>query len=382
MSSNVLPEVSGGALSRRRFLGCAAAGVAAASLALAGCGRQDDSAAGGAPTASVAASAPAQASSLAEAPARSFFAFDSLVSIQAYGATDEVLDDVQQMCERYDALFDAHSETSDIGRVNAAAGKPTEVDPDTAELISDALTLCEEFDGAFDVTIGAVSLLWDFENAVKPADADIQAGLAHVDWLGVTVDGTTVTLADPDARLDLGGVAKGWICEKVAGCLRDAGVTSGIVNLGTSSIWAIGSKPSGQGWRVGLRDPKDSLSSLLGVMEASDVAVSSSGLYDQHFEADGRDWWHILDPRTGYPVETDMLGVTVAGPSALEGDAMTTALFVMGTDAARAWLEEHRAGSVEGVFVGEDDEPTFTDGFVQTYGYVSAGASASSTAGE
>ena len=369
-------------LSRRRFVGCAAAGVAAVGLALAGCGRQDGSGSA-APSAGsqAASSAPAaQASSAAEVPARSFFAFDSLVSIQAYGATDDVLDDVQQMCERYDALFDAHSESSDIGRVNAAAGKPTEVDPDTAALISDALTLCEEFDGAFDVTIGAVSLLWDFENAVKPSDADIQAGLAHVDWRGVTVDGTTVTLADPDARLDLGGVAKGWICEKVAQRLRDAGVTSGIVNLGTSSIWAIGTKPSGQGWRVGLRDPKDSLSSLLGVMEASDVAVSSSGLYDQHFEADGRDWWHILDPRTGYPVETDMLGVTVAGPSALEGDAMTTALFVMGTDAAKAWLAEHRAGSVEGVFVGEDDEPTFTDGFVQTYGYVPA--SASSSAGE
>ena len=371
----------GTSIGRRGFCGLAAAGLAAAGLALAGCADTDGPGGGakGGRTSSPAAAG--QASSASDVPARSFFAFDSLVSVQAYGATDEVLDDVQQMCERYDALFDAHSDSSDVARINAAGGKPTEVDADTAELISSALELCEEFDGAFDVTIGAVSLLWDFENAVKPADADIEAALPHVDWRCVSVDGTTVTLSDPDARLDLGGVAKGWICEKVTQRLRDAGVTSGVVNLGTSSIWAIGAKPSGQGWRVGLRDPKDSLSSLLGVMEVDDAAVSSSGLYDQHFETDGRDWWHILDPRTGYPVETDMLGVTVAGPSALEGDAMTTALFVMGTDAAKAWLSEHRLGTVEGMFVGTDDEPSFTDGFVQAYSYAPA-TKAATSAGE
>lgn len=391
-------------VSRRAF--CAAGGAGALALtagALAGCASGApgaggassslDAPAGSAPAGERGLSASASEATAPSASAdasgadggqpasRAFFAFDSLVSVKAYGASEELLDEVQQMCERYDGLFSAHSDSSDVARVNAAGGAPTEVDQDTADLITEALSLCDEFGGAFDVTIGAVSLQWDFQNGVKPADEDIEAALPHVDWHGVSVDGTTVTLADPQARLDLGGMAKGWICDRVVEALRAGGVTSGIVNLGTSSDYVMGTKPDGAPWGVGIRDPRGSLGSLMAKLSLAETAVTSSGLYDQHFELDGVDYWHILDPATGYPVKTDMLGVTVVGASATEGDAMSTALFVMGTERAREWLAEHRP-EVGALFIGDDGGATFTDGFEQRYGYVElADPSASASAG-
>ena len=168
----------------------------------------------------------------------------------------------------------------------------------------------------------------------------------------VSVDGTTVTLSDPQARLDLGGVAKGWIAEAIERTLRDAGVTSALVNLGTSSIFALGTKPGGAPWVLGIRDPRaDDLSTIMGTVRIAGRALVSSGLYDKHFVQDGVDYHHILDPKTGYPVQTDLSDVTVVLPSSFAGDVLSTALFVMGADEARAWLEDNPGLEAQAMFI-------------------------------
>ena len=306
-----------------------------------------------------------------------FFAFDTLVQLSAYGASDELVAQIQRDCARYEQLFSARIDTSDVCRINAAGGKPVEVDPDTADLISASLELCKRTGGALDITIGAASLLWDFQQAVKPADDVLTEAARHIDYRGVSVDGTTVTLSDPAARLDLGGVAKGWIAQAITDSLMSAGVRSALINLGTSSVYALGTKPDGTPWGIGLRDPRNSMaaltgdaSGLLGKVSVSDRALVTSGLYDQHFEQDGTDYWHILDPATGYPVQTDLAAVSVVLPSSLAGDALSTALFVMGSDAARAWLADNADLQAEALFIDGDDDVTFTEGFEATYAYV------------
>lgn len=344
-------------LGRRAF--CALAG-AAGLAALAGCTsaqdapEQDDGQAEQSDQADQAA---------AEEPVkRSTFAFNTLVSLTVYGAAEQDVADCLALCSDYENLLSAHLEGSDVARINAAGGEPVEVDPQTAELLGRALEYAEASDGLFDVTVGAVSLLWDFEQAVKPDDDAIEQALAHVGWQGLSVDGTTVTLADPDARIDLGGIAKGWIAERLVERLVEAGATGGLVSLGTSSTVLFGAKPDGSPWRIGLRDPRGSVSDLLGVATFEDASVTSSGLYDQQFEQDGHTYWHILDPRTGYPAQTDMLGDTVVTQDPTFGDALSTMLFVMGIDGAAAWLAE-RYPQVPAMFVGEDDEPVYVNGF-------------------
>ena len=328
-----------------------------------------DASAGGAAEGSSGDSSDVEAEVAAEDPVKlSTFAFNTLVSLTCYGVSRDDALTCLSLCSRYEDLFSARKEGTDIARVNAAGGEPVEVDPDTADLLGQALRYGDETGGRFDVTIGSVSLLWDFVEGVKPADADVEAALAHVDYTKVRVEGTSVVLEDPLAKIDLGGIAKGWIAARLVERLQEAGATAALVNLGTSSIYALGKKPAAAGaagegspWRIGLRDPKDGMGSLLGVVEVCDTSVTSSGLYDQVFQLDGASYWHILDPKTGYPVETDLLGDTLVCDDPVRGDALSTTMFSLGVDGAAAWLASD--GSVAAMLVDDADVRSFVNGF-------------------
>lgn len=355
-------------MTRRAFVGLGGAAL----LGMAGCGADpagDDRPEEGAAPEGSAALVTSQSRADANPPAEgepvklSTFAFDTLVTLTVYGASREAVQGCLASCADYEGLFSARLEGSDVARVNAAAGGPVEVDPRTAELLGKALEYAELSDGLFDVTVGAVSLLWDFVEGVKPYDDAVEAALAHVGGDALSVDGATVTLSDPGARIDLGGIAKGWIAGRLRDDLVAAGATAGIVNLGTSSTCLFGTKPDGSLWRIGLRDPRGGeTGSLLGVVELTDCSLTSSGLYDRQFELDGVTYWHILDPATGYPVDTDMLGDSVVCDDPTLGDALSTMLFVMGIEPACAWLAKN-APEVCAMFVGEDDVPVFANGF-------------------
>ncbi|MBR2835812.1 MAG: FAD:protein FMN transferase [Coriobacteriales bacterium] len=297
-----------------------------------------------------------------EAVKGSTFAYNTLVSLTAYGVDQSVIKDCIKAYADYEDLFSARKSGTDIDRINQAKGAPVEVDQQTADLIAEALEFCEKSEGAFDITIGSVSLLWDFMEAVKPDDALIQEAVKHIDYTQVKLDGTTVTLLDPEAKLDLGGIAKGWICGEIARKLKDAGATAGLIDLGTSSICAFGTKPDGSGWRIGLRDPREDATGYVGIIELTDISMTSSGLYEQQFELDGVTYWHILDSSTGYPAQTDMLGDTVVCADAAFGDAVTTMLFVKGIDEAVSWIEKNYP-DVAAMFIPRDGEPVFVNGF-------------------
>lgn len=373
LSRRSLLALSGAALLGLGLAGCSAApsdgGADAGEGAAAGA---DDPA--GAGDASVAEGTSgdadsAEAAGAAEEPASgTTFAFNTLVSIQAYGVDQDVVTERMRECARYDGLFSARTEGSDIYRINEAHGEPVEVDPDTADLLAQSLEYCALSDGTFDITIGAVSLLWDFSEGVKPADDAIADAVRHVDYTCVQVDGTTVTLSDPDAKIDLGGIAKGWIADRLCDRLVEAGATAALISLGTSSTYVLGHKPDGAPWRIGMRDPMgESTASISAVVELADVALTSSGLYDQQFELDGTTYWHILDPATGYPAQTDMLGVAVVTPTAVQGDAFSTMLFIKGIEEGSAWLAENYP-DVAARFIGEDDGAVLLNGF-EDYGY-------------
>ncbi|MDM8246302.1 FAD:protein FMN transferase [Collinsella tanakaei] len=274
----------------------------------------------------------------------STFAFDTYCTFTVYG-DDAALARLSAACTRYDELFNLYDEASDIARINAAGGARVDVDPATAELIARALEYCEQADGLFDITIGAVSTLWDFEEGVRPADDAIAAALPHVDWRGVHVDtdASTVWLDDPEAKLDLGGIAKGYVADRLVELLRDeTGATAAMISLG-GNIALFGTKPDGSTWDIGVRDPNDpGGSTVVGRAHlAEPLSLVTSGLYERTFELDGVTYWHILDPRTGMPVATDVDAVTVACPSSTMADALSTTLFVAGSAQGASIADEH-----------------------------------------
>lgn len=289
---------------------------------------------------------------------QTFFCFDTVCTVG--GIMDQrVIDSLIERCQWFEEHLSRTIPTSDVGRINAAGGLPVEVEPETAELVRLALGYSEASNGLFDITIGAVTELWDFSEGVVAEPAAIEAALPHVGWEGVSVEETQVTLADPDARIDLGGIAKGFVTDDLLAMLVDAGVESAFVNLG-GNVGVLGPKPDGSPWGIGVRDPFDeSGKDNFAVVRSSGGSMVTSGLYERQFEANGRRYWHILDPRTGYPVESGVVSATVFSERSIDGDGLTKPLFMMGEEEALIFLEEH---GVQGLLIREDGSSTMTEG--------------------
>ena len=278
------------------------------------------------------------------------FACDTVVTIKAY-APQETVDATLKLCADYEKVLSKTVEDSDIWKLNHANGAPVEVQPETAALLRLALEIGEASGGAFDVTVAPLSELWDFrsEACVLPDPNALEEAALRVDFRNVTIDGTTVTLHN-GAQLDLGGIAKGYIADRVAEYLRDAGVTSACINMGGNVI-ALGTKPDGSLWTVGIRDPNGSPSDSAAVLELSDRAAVTSGIYERGFDLDGVRYHHLLDPNTGWPVQNGLASVTVIGEQSDLCDALSTACFVLGEEHSRPLIARY---GVRAIFLYTD----------------------------
>ena len=285
------------------------------------------------------------------------FYFDTVISITVYSPKDrDALEQCFALASHYEALLSRTREGSDIYRINHSGGAPVTVDPDTAYVLQKALQYAALTDGRIDPTIGAVSELWNFHESETPALPDpamLREALAHVDYTKLLVENTTVTLSDPDAVIDLGFIAKGFIADKMKEALKARGVESALINLG-GNVLTLGSKPDHTAFTIGVRDPFQEEGSYLTTLSVTDQSVVSSGIYERCFVINGKNYHHILDPDTGYPVENDLAGVTILSDSSLEGDALSTTCMVLGYDEASSLI--HSLDQAEAVFVTTDGE--------------------------
>ncbi len=280
-----------------------------------------------------------------------FPAFDTVITISAR-CDDGLLARMEPRCARYEQLLSRTIPTSDVSRINDAHGKPVVVDGDTASLIATSLVYCAQSEGRFDITMGAVTPLWDFKGHVRPEAAALDVALMHVDYRKVHVEGDVVTLEDPEARIDLGGIAKGWIADGLAAQLRAGGCESALINLG-GNVMTVGGKPDGSPWNVGIQDPADPAAhTVMGLIGVRDMSVVTSGLYERNFTAiDGTVYHHILDRTTGMPVVTDLLGATIVSSASIDGDGFSTTLFLLGVVGALEFVEAHE--SIEAVLIDD-----------------------------
>ena len=298
----------------------------------------------------------------AQAAERTFFAMDTVMTVRIYG-DGALLDAAEDRVRELEALWsvtDEHSEIYALNRDGSAA-----LSGDAAGLLAGALELCARTGGALDITIYPVVRVWGFttgEYAV-PDSKTVEELLTRVDYAQVALGEANRTVSLPDGvEVDLGSVAKGYTGDALAALLKARGVESAMLDLG-GNIQAVGTKPDGSPWRVGVRDPEGA--DILGVLEVVDKAVVTSGGYERYFEQDGMRYWHILDPATGAPARSGLQSVTVIGESGLLCDALSTALFVMGLDRALEHWREYR--DFEAVFVCEDGSVTVTAGLEDSF---------------
>lgn len=283
------------------------------------------------------------------------FYFDTVISVRIYGKDKQkLLDGCMELARHYEQLLSATKKDSDIWKINHSNGSWVTVDPDTAALLHMAVDFAELSGAAVDPTIGGLSRLWNFgsENqGIVPEQSRIEKELAHVDYHAVSFCENQVMLTDPNARLDLGFIAKGFIGDKMKEYLISQGADSALINLG-GNVVTLGNKPDGTPFRVGIRDPFAKDGSPLTSLELSDKSVVSSGNYERFFEKEGELYHHILSTQTGYPVKSGLAQVSVICQDSARADALSTLCFVLGYEKAASLLENFP--DVQVIFVAED----------------------------
>lgn len=274
---------------------------------------------------------PAQA-----AGARTFFAMDTVMSINAPAAGKKLLDACEAEVNRLEALMSVTRPDSELSRLNAYGS--VELSPDTLAVLQAALEVAEVTEGALDVTLYPVVRAWGFTTGSYrvPAEAELFRLRRNVNWKKITLKGDVATVPE-GVMVDFSALAKGYASDRLAALLKRGGVRSGIIDLGGNAL-CIGEKEDGSAWRVGIRDPR-APSALAGILNVRDRAVVTSGGYARSFTAaDGTVYGHIFDPATARPAASGILSATVAGEGGMVCDALSTALCVMGRERAAALL--------------------------------------------
>lgn len=271
-------------------------------------------------------------------------------------AGEEALEEIEHL----EAQLSLFRPTSEIARLNRdAARAPVKVSPPVFRLLERARALWALSGGAFDPTVGPLMRLWGFRDrepaapsATALAEARARVGM---DKIELDSDHFTVRFKRPGLELDLGAIGKGYAVDSAVQILREAGVTSGLIHGGTSSVYGLGRMPDGRPWKVAVPAPAEASypenaapgsaetgGPALAEFTLEDVSLGVSAVSGRVVQAGGRLQGHVLDPRTGVPVQRARLAAVVL-PEALESDALSTALLVLGR-AGLARLEPHRPG--------------------------------------
>ncbi|MBQ2201189.1 MAG: FAD:protein FMN transferase [Clostridia bacterium] len=272
-------------------------------------------------------------------------ACDTVVTITAYAPQDTV-DEAMKIIAGYEAVLSRTVEGSDVWTLNHADGNPVEVHPETAALLRLAVEIGEQSGGAFDITIAPVSALWNFtaDDPSVPDREALRSAASRVDYRSIEIDGNTVTLKN-GAEIDLGGIAKGYIADRVAAYLREQGVAGACINMG-GNVVAIGAKQDGSSWTIGIRDPNGTPEQSEEVLKLNDAAIVTSGTYERFFELDGVRYHHILEPKTGMPVSNGLASVTIIGTRSDLCDALSTACFVLGPENSEELLSFYQVRAI------------------------------------
>lgn len=290
---------------------------------------------------------------------------DTVVTVTLWDCEDEtILDDCLALCQELDEQFDSYDEDSEISMINTHPGQEVPVSASTIEL----LTLGKKYEalsgGKFTMEIGALTELWDFhqQSPVIPEKKELDSARKTVKPDMLTMKENAASVKEQGTRLDLGGIAKGYIADCMKEYLTGRGVSHGLIYLG-GNVLAFGGKPDGSAFTIGIQEPFAAEGTARTGVRVSDGSVVTSGVYQRYFRKDGRLYHHILDPDTGYPVETDLYSATILSEHSVDGDAFSTICMLFGLERAKTLVEETEG--VEAIFITEDDEMICTSGITK-----------------
>lgn len=298
---------------------------------------------------------------------QNFFIFDTIVAIKIYDtrANSKHFEELEALMKNIDNKISRTNPDSEIHKVNAQAGvSAVQVSPDTFELVSKAVEYAQKTDGLLDPSIGPLVSLWNIghEGAHVPPADEITAAQKLTDYRKIELNPDTheIYLQDKDMEIDLGSYGKGYAADAIYDYLAAQDFHSAIIDLG-GNIFVMGEKPGGLAWNVGIQDPAMERGNPIGKVRVKDKTVVTAGIYERYFIEDGKLYQHIIDPRTGYPVDNNISSVTIITDRSIDADTMDTSLLIMGIEEGLKFAEN--TPNTEVLFITKDKKLYASPGF-------------------
>jgi FAD:protein FMN transferase len=292
---------------------------------------------------------------------RSQFLMGTLVEISVIEKDEKLaITAIQQAfreIRRLENLMSIHISGSEVSKINQAAGKDrVPISKELMAVIQRSLFWSNKTAGAFDITIGPAQELWDFDAPSLPSKNSIADAIKKIDYRKIQLEEQTVYLPEKGMQLNLGAIAKGYAVDKAIDILKKNKIHNALINAG-GDLKSIGKRSDQVNWRIGLQHPRNS-ESLLASFSISGSAVATSGDYQKYFEQNGKRYHHIIDPNTGYPATTGSMSATVIAKNVMDADALSTAIFVLGSEKGIVLLDS--LNDVEGLIVNIKEEASLS----------------------
>lgn len=332
------------------------------------------------------------------------FAFDTTYSIELYqGGTKELLQTCVQKCGEYEKIFSRTREDSELYQINeieklyqeawqelgkekgslsemkdrieSRKGKENhipyelnkkgeisfKISEEMEEILRQGISWGDLSQGAFDVTVEPVSCQWDFSSGTGkvPEKKALQEALPYISYKDISLQEGKLIFLKPGMGIDLGGIAKGYIADGLKCELKKQGVSSGLINLG-GNVLCIGKKPDGKKFSIGIQQPFADRNETVAAVSVEDMSVVSSGIYERYIKQDGKIYHHILNPRTGYSYDNDLMAVTILSEKSVDGDGLSTTCFSLGKEKGIEMIN-----GMEGVyamFITREEEIFYSEG--------------------
>ncbi|MGL4850725.1 MAG: FAD:protein FMN transferase [Clostridium sp.] len=278
------------------------------------------------------------------------------INIKIYDGNEKVLDKIFEEVEEIEDKASINKGGTEVDNINKNAGiKSVKVSNDVFEIIKTGMKYSSMAEGNYDITVGPLVKLWSIglPEARKPSDKEIGQALEKINYknLELNEEKKEIYLKEKGMLLDLGSIAKGYTADRITEILREEGVNKAIVDLG-GNIYAFGEKNENEKWKIGIQNPFSDRGDVVGAIKVKDKSIVTTGIYERFLERDGEKYHHILNPKTGYPYESNIGGVSIISDKSIDGDALSTLVFTLGIEKGLQFVEGIEG--VECIFVDKD----------------------------
>ncbi len=295
---------------------------------------------------------------------RTNYMLGTVVNLTLYTKDDSVFEKCFDIVREIENKMSLNIKESEINNINKNGfNNPIKLSDDMYNVIKKSIEYSKLSDGKFDITAGKLVELWNIgtDKARLPSQEEIDSSLPFVDYNNIVLndEDKTIELKKDGMVLDLGGIAKGYAADKLRDYIKSQNIDKAIIDLG-GNIYVIGTNPNDKPWGIGIQNPfTDNRNEYIGSVSEADKSIVTSGVYERYFEYDEKKYHHILDTRTGYPVENDIMGVSIVSKDSIDGDALSTSVFAMGIHDGMKLINS--LPDVDAVFITKNKEIYLSD---------------------